>query len=255
MFLPEKREFFLTDLEVFTFGVSKRSQLLYTRRIGLQNGQEVPILSGLKLVAAPSKNYRIGLLQVVTRETDELPWTSHLVGRGLLELGGGSNVGVMLTHRQSFDNSQDFNFAVGVDGAYRGVGNPLLVEAFSLVTFTGRDASPGAAAVGGAHSNLAPTAPAPGGRLRVTWRDLLWRPTLTYAYYHEGLRADLGFFRRVDVHDGSGELVYEPRIGAAGIEKLRFTVLGNAIADVPTVSYWMPPGSSPPRSFGMRATS
>ena len=231
LFLPEKREFFLTDLEIFTFGVSKQSQLLYTRRIGLKNGLEVPILSGLKLVSRPSKAYRVGLLQVVTRDTGELPWTSHLVARSLLELGGGSNVGVMLTHRGSFENAQDFNLAVGVDGAYRGVNNPLLIEAFSLVTFTGREAGDREPAVGGEHSSLAPTAPAPGGRIRITWRDLLWRPTVAYSYYHEGLRTDLGFFRRVNVHDASGELVYEPRIGTGGIEKIRVSVGGNAIAD------------------------
>ena len=63
----------------------------------------------------------MGVLQVTTRPTDDVPWTSHTVGRGQFELGR-LNLGSMVTHRQSLDQIDDRNVVVGVDGAWRGDG-------------------------------------------------------------------------------------------------------------------------------------
>ena len=231
LFLPEKRDFFLTDLEVFTFGTSGRAQLLHTRRIGLgPEGEQLSILAGLKLVARPLDALRVGLLEVVTRPGDVAPWTSSLIARGVVELGGGSNVGVILSHRQSLDVEDDRNTAIGVDGAWRGKDIPILLTAFAMMSLTGADAGDQPSATGGRSTTLDPDEPAPGAAFSVSWRDELVRPTLRYAWFHEGLRADLGFFRRADVHEVDASVTVEPRLGRAGIEKITIDLNGDLVA-------------------------
>ncbi len=233
LFLPEKRDFFLNDLEVFSFGRYGSSQLLHTRRIGLGDGGEpIPILTGLKVAGRPMDTLRFGLLQVTTREHNGTPWTSHLVARGLVELGGGSNVGVMLTHRQALDNVEDRNVVVGLDGAWRGTDDiPLLVEAIAMVSMTGRDAAPPLSATGGLDTDLDADEPAPGANVRMAWRGELIRPSLEYSWYSEGMRTDLGFFRRVGVQQGTAAVAFEPRIGKGGLEKINVTTKAAALTD------------------------
>lgn len=230
LFLPEKRDFFLQDLELFSFGRQGSAQLLHTRRVGLRDGQAVPILGGLKLVARPTNTLRFGVLELITRETAEIAWTSHLVGRGLFELGGGSNIGFMVTHRHNLDEPTDYNLAVGLDGAWRGPKQlPLLLEAFTLLSFTGDGAGQADVATG-AQRDLRGK-PAPGAHVFFTWQDELVRPFIRYEYYAPGLRTDLGFFRRVDVHTARAGVTIEPRIGSGGLEKVSVNLNGGPTFD------------------------
>lgn len=230
LFLPEKRDFYLTDLEVFSFGLAQEAQLLHTRRIGLVAGREISTLAGLKIVGRPTEALRVGLLQVTTRAQDDEPWSSHLAARGLLELGGGSNVGTMVTHRQSLETPGDRNTVIGVDGRWRGAEVPFLLQAFALMSLTGADARSPAAGTGGG-TTLDPDEPAPGVSVMLIGRGELIRPVLSYSWYSEGLRTDMGYFYRVDVHNASGSLSVEPRIGRAGLEKLLFVAWGGLVAD------------------------
>jgi hypothetical protein len=51
LFFPEKRTFFLEGADIFTFGIGLNQDVIpyFSRRIGLVNGQEVPILAGAKV--------------------------------------------------------------------------------------------------------------------------------------------------------------------------------------------------------------
>ena len=232
LFLPEKRDFFLTDVELFQFGESQEAQGLHTRRIGLRGGDQVPILAGVKLVGRPHEDVRVGLLQVTTRSHSGAPWSSHLVARGLVELGGGSNVGVLFTHRQSLEDAADRNLTVGLDGAWRGGGSPLLVRGFGLMSLTGEGASSVEVAAGGPGAGGFADRVAPGLGVVAMWRGELVRPAVRYLALHPELRSDLGFYRRVGVHSAAAEVAVEPRIGSGGLEKLTLE------ADVETIFGW-----------------
>ena len=68
LFLPEKRPFFLSGIDVFSFGDSGAYQLFYSRRIGLDDaGNAIPLIGGAKV------HGRIGRLGVgvLTVSTDE----------------------------------------------------------------------------------------------------------------------------------------------------------------------------------------
>jgi len=74
LFFPEKRDFFLEGAGIFSFGervqrTGSGSQpptlLFYSRRIGLQDGQALPVIAGGKLTGR-SGPFEIGLLNITT---------------------------------------------------------------------------------------------------------------------------------------------------------------------------------------------
>jgi len=220
--MPEKRDFFTRDVERFTVGRSDAVQALYSRRIGLNRGQRVPIAAGLKVVGEPTERLQLSALNVVTRSAGTLPWTSHTALRGQWQLDGGSNVGAIFAQRQSLAGWRDNNTVFGVDGALRGGRQPLLLEAFALASQTGSQAGAGTEDVGAATGSAIGAARMGGGAgVSASWRGLLWRPTLRWLWSDDGLRADLGYIRRVGVQEADASLVHEPRFARFGLERLR----------------------------------
>ena len=204
-------------MALFQFGFGGSYQLLHTRRIGLYDGEEVPIVEGLKVTARPFEALQMSLLHVTSLATDELPDTSHGVFRAQYELGGGSNVGVMMTHRQSMSDIADHNLVVGLDGAWRGSGTPMLAEGFAAVSMDQEGLVEDSSAVGAMA----------GARLR--WRGELVRPELTYLYVHPDFQADLGFIRRTAIQSFDGGLLVEPRPTSMGLEKMQLYIGGHVI--------------------------
>ncbi len=235
LFQPEKRDFFLGELEVLSFGRPSEAQMLYSRRIGLASdragAEPVPILEGVKVVGQPTPSLRFGMLQVTTRPEGEVPWTSHNVGRAIVELGGGSNVGVMVAGRQSLEDGDDRNTVVGLDTNVIGETVPFLIKSFVVGSITGPRSPAPAVGAGGDGRGREADRWAPGVGLDVTLRDLLFRPTLAYAYYDPELRADLGFLRRVGVHDATAAMTVEPRVDRDGISRVTTSLTGQLVGD------------------------
>ncbi len=225
LFLPEKRGFFLRDLELFQAGLSGRAQLLHTRRIGLQSGAAVPILGGLKLTTRAGSDVGVGGLFVVTDKQDGRDRMAHLAVRGQAELGRGSNVGVMVTDRRSLSSGSDYNTVVALDGAWRGPEGlrPLLLTAFAALSMTGDRAA--ARADGLVDDELAASASA-----GLEWRGSLWRPSVRYLFVAQDFNPELGFFRRRGIHTGEAAVEVEPRL-SGDLERLNVELSGSVSAD------------------------
>lgn len=56
LFYPEKRDFFLEGYNQFSFRMGYVDDLFYTRKIGIENLQPVPILAGARLIGKVGKN-------------------------------------------------------------------------------------------------------------------------------------------------------------------------------------------------------
>jgi hypothetical protein len=92
LFFPEKRSFFLEDISVFEFastgpippggipGAGADVFPFFSRRIGLLEGQEVPIDVGAKLTGKVG-NTELGILNVVTGDTSFVDGKNFFVGR------------------------------------------------------------------------------------------------------------------------------------------------------------------------------
>src|SRR5262249_10862316 len=106
LFFPERRDFFLETQGIFAFGGSPVNSggdvpiLFFSRRIGLESGQAIPVLGGGR-VAGKAGRYDFGLLHIVTDETPvaAAPRTEFSVVRVKRALFRQSYVGVLAARR------------------------------------------------------------------------------------------------------------------------------------------------------------
>jgi hypothetical protein len=63
---PEHRIFFLENSDLFSSYGNDEIRPFYSRSIGFNNGNAVPIIAGINLTGAPASNYRLGMLDVLT---------------------------------------------------------------------------------------------------------------------------------------------------------------------------------------------
>ena len=131
LFLPEKRDFFLEDTEVFTFGpplvsdvegparIGRRARPenlpFFSRRVGLgPNSEEVPLLVASKLTGRTKEN-AFGVLGVRTEEEGDLDAQSLFVARYSHNLGTKSDVGVLVTAGDPADAGGDATYGVDLN--------------------------------------------------------------------------------------------------------------------------------------------
>ncbi|MBD0332305.1 MAG: carbohydrate binding family 9 domain-containing protein [Chitinophagaceae bacterium] len=114
LFYPEKREFFLEGYQNYQFYLGNSNQIFYTRKIGIENFQTVPIIAGARLFGKVGKN-NIGLLNIQTGAAGNVPLTNNTVVRYKRDIGTQSYIGGILTSKNNNDAS---NNVAGLDGAY-----------------------------------------------------------------------------------------------------------------------------------------
>lgn len=192
LFFPEKRQLFLENQQMFQFGLPQQAELVFTRRIGLSNaGEIVPIIAGARLAGREGRT-TIGALNMQTSEYDSggLPSENFTAVRVRRDLFARSSVGAVFTNRQGGDR---FNRAVGVDANFF----------FKQVWFVdgwvaAMDETSNAKAANAGYARFAYD------------RD---RVGAAYRYLDVGAGFDpgIGFVRRRDVRQNTGELRWSPR--------------------------------------------
>ena len=136
LFLPEKRPFFLSGIDIFSFGESESYQLLYTRRIGLDgNGDPLPILGGAKVHGRLGR-LGLGVMTLTTEETTSSPQRQYSVLRLRNDLSGLGHLGLLVVRRDPYegDVSEPVHTGLGIDGSYRWLDNRLRLNGFGAVT-------------------------------------------------------------------------------------------------------------------------
>jgi hypothetical protein len=120
LFFPEKREFFLENASIFEFGRSLqgfgsfRRDLIpfFSRRIGISEGQLVPILGGGRLTGRAGR-YTLGILSLQADAIVEEPTTNFSVVRVRRDILRNSDVGGIFVNKQAAGG--DFNRTFGAD--------------------------------------------------------------------------------------------------------------------------------------------
>ncbi|MEQ1908962.1 MAG: DUF5916 domain-containing protein [Vicinamibacterales bacterium] len=125
LFFPEKREFFLEGQGIFDFGGAESSTrsgntltplLFFSRRIGLNNGAEVPIDAGGRLTGKVGKT-TIGIVDVRAGDSAATPATNFGVVRVKQDIMRRSNIGALFTGRSSGVSGPSGSQAYGVDAS------------------------------------------------------------------------------------------------------------------------------------------
>ena len=137
LFFDEKRPFFQERAGIFAFATgADRGTLFDSRRIGLTDGQPVPIYGGARLVGRVG-SWDLGLIAMQTADQGDLASENFGVLRLKRRvLNENSFVGAMSTSRVDLDGL--YNITYGVDGLFRIAGDEY-VTAKWLQTIQGGD--------------------------------------------------------------------------------------------------------------------
>ena len=138
LFFPEKRIFFQERSSVFAFDFEPGSSLFYSRRIGLHEGEQVPIYGGARITGMAGK-WDVGFLDMQTQainQSDDSVNGLTSENFGILRLrrqviNENSYVGGIVTSRIGTDGS--YNASYGIDGIFKISDNDYLNVKFAQV--------------------------------------------------------------------------------------------------------------------------
>ena len=122
LFYPEKREFFLEGQGLFSFGGATANGsgqtpiMFFSRQIGLNNGQAVPIQAGGRLMGKAGA-YNVGVLSIRTDDVPSaaVPATRFSVMRVKRDILRRSSIGVIATERSPSTATDATNLVFGAD--------------------------------------------------------------------------------------------------------------------------------------------
>ncbi len=113
LYYPEKRQFFLEGKNYYDLNVG-RTRLFYSRRIGIDENTEVPIIGGMRLFGKLNKT-SIGIMSIQTYAKDSIPTTNYSVIKVKQDIFKQSSIGLIATQKYS-DNQ--YNRVYGTDFNY-----------------------------------------------------------------------------------------------------------------------------------------
>jgi hypothetical protein len=214
LFFPEKRAFFLEGANQYDFGLglggeSPQFTPFFSRRVGLLDGEQIPINAGVKLNGRVGK-WNLAFLDVQTRETNVspqvvedlslpsslVPSTNLLAARVSYDLNDNLRVGTIFTNGDPSALRQ--NTLLGADAVwrtskFRGDKN-LLLGAWSATTQGDV----------GSGSKL-------GGGFKIDYPNDLWDCSVSVNQYGDALEPLLGFLPRSGVRRTAAGCNYQPR--------------------------------------------
>ena len=208
LFFPEKREFFLEGAGFFDFGIPEETQLFFSRRIGLEEGLQIPLLAGARLQGRAGP-YTLGLLDIQARSEGDLPATHFAVARVRRDLLSRSSLGAIFTLREP-EGSGGGNRVGGAD--LRLVfSDTMVLEGFAARTAT----------EGGENGSA--------GYLRFARSGEPWSLDLSYADLSDRFDPGVGFVRRRGIRQPRGVASWTPRPNRPWARRLE--LFGGAVGE------------------------
>ncbi len=217
LFFPEKREFFLENAGIFEFGQrsGRRSfgspllKIFFSRRIGLVDGERVPIEWGTRLTGRMGE-WSLGVLDVqtdslVTEELDIFGETNFGVVRVKRNLGERSSIGAIYTRRS--ERGAADNQVYGIDADWNPTDrinvNGFFAQSDDDDLRTSDDTAVGAKA-------------------SFEGRELT--AGLEVQQIEGDFNPEVGFLLREDIRRYKPQIEWNPRIEKAGIRSLSFEI-------------------------------
>ncbi|MFN7914993.1 MAG: DUF5916 domain-containing protein [Vicinamibacterales bacterium] len=229
---PEKRDFFLEGQGIFAFGgISNRPPgtggtnfgnpipadvpvMFFSRRIGLQDGQTVPIDAGGR-VTGKAGNYSIGLIDIRTAGVDgrNIEPTNFGVVRVKRDILRRSAVGVLYTDRSRSTFGEGHGRTVGVDGVF---------SFFQNLNFNSYIAASDNPGLSGKNTSY---------RGQMDYNADKYGVQLERLTLDEHFRPDVAFTRRTAFARNSAYVRYSPRPHSKVVRKYFYEALYDYITD------------------------
>ena len=206
LFFPEKREFFLEGQGIFAFGdpapttrrrdvrPSDTPVMFFSRRIGLEGGEPVPIKAGGRMTGRAGA-YSVGLLNIQTGDSEaaDALSTNFSVVRLKRDVLRRSNVGVIYTRRSRLADGDGVNQVYGADLNLR------FYDTVGLSTYYAKSDTPG---LDGSDASY---------RGRFEYNGDRYGVELEHLTVDEDFNPEIGFLRRDDFRRNFAQLRFSPR--------------------------------------------
>ncbi|MFD0836218.1 DUF5916 domain-containing protein [Mariniflexile aquimaris] len=229
IFLPEKRQFFIDNNDVFAnYGSTSDNIPFFSRRVGLArdaNGNyiENKILGGIRLSGKLTPTWRLGFLNLQTDQDSENDISSYnnMMLAFHKKVFTRSNLGFFMVNKQTFqDNAfllpeNKYNRVIGIDYDLASPNNVWRGNFFVHKSFQPEDNKGNFSA----QSNL-------------IYDDRDWKFLAEATYVDEDYRADLGFVPRKDIFKTQQSVIRRlyPKEGLKSSQSFAFSAL----------NYWRP---------------
>jgi uncharacterized protein DUF5916 len=196
---PEKRDFFVEGQGMFNFGGTRGNGndvpiLFFSRRIGLSQGQSVPVVAGGRLTGTVGK-LGIGALNIQTddKRSAGAVATNFSVVRLKRDILRRSNIGVLATRRSPAANQSASNAVFGADA------NLAFFRSLSIIGYYARTETSGAA---GDQSSY---------RGRFDYAGDRYGLQIEHLLVGDKFNPEIGFMRRTDFRRSSIGARFSPR--------------------------------------------
>ncbi len=220
IFFPEKREFFLDGADIFDFGLNAAQDVIpfFSRRIGLFEGEEVPLLAGAK-VSGRVGNTNLGALITRTGEDSDAGVSGETMGAVRVEQNilEESSLGGILTFGDPAGNADAWT--AGADFTYQT--SRLGGDKNFLV---------GAWAVGTDHAGLEGRKGAAGFKIDYPNDD--WDALFLYKWVGDGFQPSLGFAPRPGVQSYLTGATRRFRPAGGPVNDFAFRLFGRLVTDL-----------------------
>jgi len=223
LFFPEKRQFFTESAGLFNYGKPGVETgdfgpgllpVFYSRRIGLYDGREIPIVAGGR-VTGRAGPYSLGVLNI---ETDAVAGSGPLppveranytVVRVKRDVFSESTIGGIFLNRQGGPGA-DYNRTAGVDF------NWVLNADARFTALLAKTFTPGVSTQDGAYA------------FDFAYQKDRYNFDLTYLDVGRSFNAEMGYIRRVDARSPRVKAAWTPRPGWRGVRQLTIGGLAEA---------------------------
>lgn len=198
IFFPERRYFFLENSDLFERFGFRQIRPFFSRTIGLNNGNVIPIIGGARLSGKINRKWRIGAMNMQTAKDTALgiKGQNYTVAAFQYQLKGRSNISGIFVNRQAFDDDKisfsDFNRMAGVD--------------FNLASMNGRWNGKGFF-----HHSFSPNNK-DNSFAHATWlnySDPNWMLEWNHEYVGNNYNAEVGYVPRIDFFDPIQRILFK----------------------------------------------
>jgi len=212
LFFPERRDFFVENSGSFLFGdLPERNYrqganlrdftLFHSRRIGLRDGDAVPILGGGRITGQVAGG-ELGALSMRTDATPELGAESFHVFRYRREIVPGASLGGIFLHRSGAGEMEAGSSSWGVDGGIRTAGGLILTSYLAGTRVS--EVEEDALAV----------------RLGAAWRSQTWNVSALHRRIDDGFQPTMGFVRRTGIRQSYATVGAHRRPDLPGVQEV-----------------------------------
>ncbi len=206
LFFPEKRDFFIEGANLLSFPLGDDDNLFYSRRIGLSQGNEIPLIAGAKLVGRLGGT-EVGFLNIQTAEKAGEPTSNYSVARMKFDLFDQSYAGFFISNKIS---SYNYNRAFAGDielKTNKFLDDKTLIFGSNLAKTDERN---------GAKNSWA-------GKFYLDYPNDLIDQYLGYKFVQGNFNPGIGFISRTGIQELLYHFSFSPRINWGDIKRLNFT--------------------------------